>query len=89
MIPLPSGVVKIISPKTFTLRDSLTFDLSPLTFQLSLFPFATRIEFFKWFALSGFFLFLLNWRPSDRRDMHHLVPVVMLVGIAESLYGMF
>ena len=89
MIPLPSGVVKIISPKTFTLRNSLTFDLSPLTFQLSLFPFATRIEFFKWFALSGFFLFLLNWRPSDRRDMHHLVPVVMLVGIAESLYGMF
>jgi hypothetical protein len=58
MIPLPSGIVKIISPNTYALRHSLTFDLSPLTssytfepsalsFQLSLVPFATIPLFFK------------------------------------------
>lgn len=29
MIPLPSEIIKIISPKTFALRNYLTFDLSP------------------------------------------------------------
>jgi O-antigen ligase len=98
MIPLPSDIIKIISPKTFALRNSLTFDLSPLTssytfepsalnFQLSFVPFATRIEFFKWLTLSGFFFFLLHWRNSNR-DVIRLILIIMLVGIAESLYGM-
>ena len=98
MIPLPSGIVKIISPNTYALRHSLTFDLSPLTssytfepsalnFQLSFVPFATRIEFFKWLTLSGFFFFLLHWRNSNR-DVIRLILIIMLVGIAESLYGM-
>jgi O-antigen ligase len=88
MIPLPSGIVKIISPNTYALRHSLTFDLSPFTFHLSFVPFATRIEFFKWLTLTGLFLFLLNWKPSNRNIMNHLILTVMLVGIAESLYGM-
>jgi len=99
MIPLPSGIVKIISPNTYALRHSLTFDLSPLTssytfepsvlsFQLSLVPFATRIGFFKWLTLTGLFLFLLNWKPFNRNIINHLILIIMLVGIAESLYGM-
>ena len=90
MIPLPSGMIKIISPKAFALRNYLTFDLSHLSFPVSFVPFLTRIEFFKWLTLSGLFLFLLNWKPSNRgSDIRHLIPVIMLVGIAESLYGMF
>jgi O-antigen ligase len=99
MIPLPSGIVKIISPNTYALRHSLTFDLSPLTssytfepsalsFQLSLVPFATRIEFFKWLTLTGLFLFLLNWKLFNRSIINHLILIIMSVGIAESLYGM-
>ncbi|MCJ7746265.1 MAG: O-antigen ligase family protein [Desulfobacterales bacterium] len=98
MLPLPSGIVKIISPNTYALRHSLTFDLSPLTssytfdlspltFHLSFVPFATRIEFFKWLTLSGFFFFLLHWRHSNK-DLIRLIRIIMLVGIAESLYGM-
>ena len=90
MIPLPSGMIKIISQKAFALRNYLTFDLSHLSFPVSFVPFLTRIEFFKWLTLSGLFLFLLNWKPSNRgSDIRHLIPVIMLVGIAESLYGMF
>ena len=89
MVPLPSGIVQIISPKTYELRHSLSFEPSALSFPLSFVPFATRIEFFKWFALSGFFLFLLNWKGFNRGSLYHLIPVIMSVGIAESLYGMF
>jgi O-antigen ligase len=99
MIPLPSDIIKIISPKTFALRNSLTFDLSPLTssytfepsalnFQLSFVPLATRIEFSKWLTLTGLFLFFLNWKPFNRNIINHLILIIMLVGIAESLYGM-
>jgi len=88
MIPLPSDIIKIISPKTFALRNSLTFDLSPLTFHLSFVPFATRIEFFKWLTLTGLFFFLFNWKPFNRNTINHLVLIIMFVGIAESLYGM-
>jgi O-antigen ligase len=95
ILPLPSGVIKIISPKTFALRNSLTFDLLPLAiqpsalnFKLSFVPFATMIEFFKWLTLTGLFLFLLNWSALNRKTVNKLILVIMLVGIAESLYGM-
>jgi O-antigen ligase len=87
-LPLPSGIVKIISPNTYALRHPFTFDLSPLTFHLSFVPFATRIEFFKWLTLTGLFLFFLNWKPFNRNIINHLILIIMLVGIAESLYGM-
>ena len=94
MLPLPSGLLKILSPKTFELRNSLSaFDPQLLTlnskFQISLVPFATQIEFFKWLTLSGFFLFLLYWRRSNKEIIHYLIPVLILVGMGESLYGMF
>jgi len=91
MIPLPSEIVKIISPKTYAFRHQLlmlmTNDQLPMT-SLSFIPFATRIEFFKWLTLTGFFLFLLNWKLFNRKMMNHLILTIMLVGIAESLYGM-
>ena len=90
MVPLPSGVIKIISPKTYELRHQLLMTSDPLLItRLSFVPFATRIEFFKWLTLSGFFLFLLNWKLSNRSSMYPLILVIMLVGIGESLYGIF
>ena len=92
MLPLPPTIIKIISPKTFALRNSLTFDLSPLTSPLSFVPFATKIEFLKWLTLSGLFFFLLYWRHlywrHSNKDVIRLILIIMLVGIAESLYGM-
>ncbi len=101
MVPLPSGIIKIISPNTFAFRNALTFDLSALSslrgfeplqagassFHLSFVPFATKIEFFKWLTLSALFLFLLSWRDMNKETIHFIL-IIMFVGIAESLYGM-
>jgi O-antigen ligase len=101
MLPLPAGLLKILSPKTYALR----LDLSPSSFEpsasnpvhglqpsplgspLSFIPFATQVEFFKWLALIGLFLFLLKWRTLSKGRMT-LIAVIMFVGIFESLYGM-
>jgi O-antigen ligase len=93
LLPLPSGVLKVVSPKTWALRHQLlitnsSFELSALSFPLSFVPFLTQIEFFKWLTLIGLFFFLLRWRHSNK-DVIHLILVIMLVGVAESLYGMF
>ena len=88
MLPLPSGIIKIISPKTYALHHALSSASPALTFHLSFVPFATKIELIKWLTLSGFFLFLLNWKLFNRNIMNHLIIVIMLVGIGESLYGM-
>jgi O-antigen ligase len=96
LLPLPSGLLKIVSPKTFELRNSLSiFDSNLLNLnsklQISLFPFATQVEFFKWLTLISLFFFLIRWRLLD--DKYHVVPqfiiAIMLIGLAESLYGMF
>jgi O-antigen ligase len=96
MISLPSGLVKIISPKTYGLRHSLSISNSPFSildsqFQISFFPFLTQIEFFKWLTLIGLFIFLLRWKPLDQSDrtIRQLIIVVMMVSVLESLYGMF
>jgi hypothetical protein len=96
MIPLPAGIIKTISPRTYELRNQLsvinpiTNNQSPIT-TLSFFPLATKIHFFKWLALAGLFFFLLYWRLSDNRYRitHHLIIAIFLVGVFESLYGMF
>jgi O-antigen ligase len=93
MIPLPSGVIKVLSPQTYELRNSLsTFNSQLLTlnskFSISFVPFVTRIEFLKWGCLAAFFLFLLQWKPSNGSILN-LIPLIMWMGIAESLYGMF
>ena len=152
LTPLPGGLIKIISPKTYELRTQLSthtpatnsaihnpksaMDSSeirnafvPQSFdpkfeirnpksqivssqirnpqshrgegpsgpeaafrnRLSFFPFATKIEFFKWLALASLFIFLLHWKLSDNRYRitHHLIIAISLVGVFESLYGIF
>ena len=91
LLPLPPGILKTLSPKTYELRSALSFDLSALSFPLSFFPLATQIEFFKWLTLIGLFFFLLHSKILDDkyRVMKQLIIVIMLVGVAESLYGMF
>jgi O-antigen ligase len=95
MTSLPSGIIRIISPKTYDLRCQLSAtgllaNNEPPIMTLSLFPFATKVEFLKWLSLAGLFLFLLSWRLSDRRHRitRHLILAVFLVGVFESLYGM-
>jgi O-antigen ligase len=96
LLPLPSGLLKILSPKTYELRNSLsTFNSQLLTlnskFPLSFVPFVTQIQFFKWLTLTGLFLFLLYWGPfgNSNRKIQPFIIVIMALGIWESLYGIF
>jgi O-antigen ligase len=91
LVPLPSGVLKTLSPKTLALRSELSLGPSASSFPLSFFPLLTQIEFFKWLALSGLFLFLLGWKPLEEGDetRKQLLVGVMTAGVLESLYGMF
>ena len=90
MISLPSGILKILSPKTFAIRSALSLEPSASGFPLSFSPFLTRIEFFKWLTLVGLFLFLLGWKPLEQGDRtkKQLLIAVMTAGVLESLYGM-
>ena len=74
--------------------NSMTNNLLPVPhslFPLSFFPFATKIEFFKWFTLIGLFFFLLQWKllANGQRATKHFIIVIMLVGVIESFYGIF
>jgi O-antigen ligase len=108
LLPLPPGLLKILSPKTWELRQSLSFGDFQSTIRnpwpvqrgasftgpqsaISFVPFVTQVNFFKWLTLVGLFLFLLRWRPLEQGDrtINHLIIVVMMVGVFESLYGMF
>ncbi|MEI9478854.1 MAG: O-antigen ligase family protein, partial [Deltaproteobacteria bacterium] len=92
IFPLPSGILKTLSPKTYELRHQLLLTNDPLRMTpLSFVPFATRIEFFKWLALAGLFLFLLRWKVLHHsyRITGQLIVLILMVGVAESLYGIF
>jgi putative inorganic carbon (HCO3(-)) transporter len=92
MVQLPSGLIELLSPKAYELRHQLRVGNDPMEFiPLSLFTLGTKIEFFKWITLSGFFLFLLRWRSSDEshRTTRQLILVILLMGFLESFYGMF
>ncbi len=91
MVPLPSGWVKTLSPGTYDLHSALSFEPSASSFPISFVPFFTKIEFFKWVSLVGFFMILLLWRPLGESDRarNHLILVIVLVGTGEALYGIF
>jgi putative inorganic carbon (hco3(-)) transporter len=94
LLPLPAGLLQSISPNTVKIRQALSipgssFSLAGEGLRISFIPFATEIELFKWIALAGFFFFLLRWNSLGRRSSipGRLMTVIMLVGVAESLYG--
>src|SRR4030042_1387884 len=80
-IPRPSFLVPLPHPPS-----PIAHSLSPL----SLSPFATKVEFFKWITLTGFFILLLRWKVLGGKfpGTSHLLVAILLVGVAESLYGM-
>jgi O-antigen ligase len=92
LLPLPSGLIEILSPKTYALRHQLlmTNDQLPMT-TLSFVPFVTQINFFKWLTLIGLFAVLFYWKPFGNSVTlrRRLIVVIFVVGVWESLYGMF
>jgi len=96
MVPLPLELLRIVSPKTYQLRQQLMSfpglssqpaDLGPI----SVFPFATKIEFWKWLTLFGLFFTLWRWPNFHWREgtSKQLIGVIILVGVGEASYGFF
>jgi O-antigen ligase len=96
IIPLPAEITKVLSPKSYEIRQSLANAILQSVigyprFTISFVPFLTKIEFYKWLTLITFFLFLLHWRYFGEgfRITNQLLIVIFLIGVFESLYGMF
>lgn len=96
MVPLPAELLKIISPQTYQLVHHLMsfpgLSSWPAAFwPISVFPFATKIEFWKWLTLFGLFFTLLRWPNLHWREQtsKQLVIVIILVGVGEAGYGFF
>jgi O-antigen ligase len=92
VVPLPSWIIKMISPTTYKIRHQLLMTNNPLRMiPLSFVPFVTKIEFIKWLTLSILFLFLLHSRITEERysTIKQFIVVIFLMGVFESLYGMF
>jgi O-antigen ligase len=96
IIPLSAGITKVLSPKTYELRQALANAIPQSAirnpqFPISFVPFITKIEFYKWLTLTAFFLFLVHWKyfGDGFRITHQLIIVIFLMGVFESLYGMF
>ena len=90
-IPLPIAYSLLPVPSSLSPIASGLTPIPHSLFPLSFFPFATKIEFFKWFTLIGLFFFLLQWKllANGQRATKHLIIVIMLVGVIESFYGIF
>jgi putative inorganic carbon (HCO3(-)) transporter len=90
LIPLPRGLLKVVSPRTSTLRSTLSPEVSPLSFPISFVPFSTLFEFFKWFTLSGLFVFLLHWKKLKAGNpfRHKLITLIFVTGVLQSLAGL-
>jgi len=96
MIPFPAGVAKVLSPKTYEIRQSLANAIPQSAihnpqFPISFVPFITKIEFYKWLTLTAFFLFSLHWKyfGDEFRITRQLIIVIFITGVFESLYGVF
>ena len=92
MLPLPAGFFKILSPKTFEIRHQLLMTNDQLSMTtLSFVPFVTQINFFKWLTLIGLFAVLFYWKPFGNSVTlrRQLIVAIFVVGVWESLYGMF
>jgi hypothetical protein len=91
MIPLPTGIVKILSPKTYELRHALAVTTPQSAIRIpdstiSFVPFLTKIEFYKWLTLIALFLFLLHWKflEDGFRITSQLIIVIFVTGVFES-----
>ncbi len=95
IVPLPSELLKIISPQGYHLRQKL-MSFPGITsglfayWPISVFPFATKIEFWKWVSLFGFFFALLAWPNFHwrERSSRQFIVVIIFVGSAEAIYGL-
>ncbi len=93
LMPMPEGIIKLISPNTqqiyFDTYNSLNVKnhLTGSMMSFSLNPYATTIELYKMLAYIGvFYLIVENMITS--KQIHKILIVIILIGFLVSLFGL-
>lgn len=93
LIPIPEGIIKLVSPSTNqiyvdtinSLNFKTHFDSSMMTISIN--PDATKIEFFKMLAYIGVF-YLIIGNMNTSRQINKLLMVIIITGFIISLFGL-
>ncbi len=92
LIPLPSGVLQILSPKTWDIYSTAIAEYGggepARNFPISLNPHKTRIELLKVIAYFGVFFYIVNHIRS-RAHINLILYSIIVVGLMEAVYGMY
>ena len=90
IVPFPLQKIKLLSPEAFT-SYKRAFDTiggsMPEWFSLSLYPYATKVEWFKLLTYTAFFE-LIFFKVTEKNDLQRLILVWVLMGIFQSFYGL-
>lgn len=85
-IPLPSALVKIVSPATFHLYSFYSVDRDPWMF-LSLYPYKTQTELIKIFTYALFFL-LFAYATGSAYSLDRTVKILSYFGFALAVFAL-
>ena len=89
VIPLPKFIIGIISPDTFSFKNTFSFDFQSMKFlSLSIIPAHTLregLELISYFLLG----FLIVKTVTKRDQIKKIFYVLIAVGIFEAIYGLF
>ena len=88
VLPLPLQVIRVLSPKAYALYQEMAFD-SGLTASwrtLSLYPYATKLELLRLFALALLFWVVAN-HLRTREQVNRVVRLIMAVGFLLAIFG--
>jgi hypothetical protein len=90
IVPLPLQKIKLLSPEAFA-SYKRAFDTIggsiPEWLSLSLYPCATKIEWFKLLTCVALFE-LVFYKVTERKDLQRLILVWVIMGIFQSFYGL-
>ncbi|MCX5814183.1 MAG: O-antigen ligase family protein [Proteobacteria bacterium] len=90
IVPLPLQKIKLLSPEAFA-SYKRAFDTIggniPEWLPLSLYPYATRVDWFKLLTCAALFE-LVFYKVKERKDLQRLILVWVVMGIFQSFYGM-
>ena len=88
VLPLPLQVIRILSPNAYALYRDMAFDsgLNASWRPLSLYPYATKLEILRLFALALLFWVVAN-HLRTREQVNRVVRVIMAVGFLLAIFG--
>ena len=88
VLPLPLQVIRVLSPKAYGLYQEMAFDsaFTSSWHTLSLYPYATKQDLLRLFALALLFWVVAN-HLRTREQVNRVVRLIMAVGFLLAIFG--